>query len=128
MLNYLRIADHCYESGSYDSAIYYYDEILRIDATNGEALLNKARALRRKGAIHAAYEICRSVVSQSPNDPRALYNLACYSHLLQLPVEEVYKYLEKAIAAFPLYREYARKDPDFDKLRQCAGFIRIVQA
>ena len=53
--------------------------------------------------------------------PAVLYNLACAEALLGKSDEAV-EHLRRAVELYPGYAEYARKDTDFDSIRDHPGF------
>lgn len=57
--------------------------------------------------------------------PAALYNLAC-SYAREGRIEKAAPFLEEAIALNPAFREEAKTDPDFDRVRDKAMFDTLV--
>lgn len=124
--SYLRQGDFHAGAQNYDHAIAYYEKALRIDSRNVNALLNRAKALKRIGKLAEAIADCTAALTIESRNARAYYNRACYRALSKVPVDEALCDLRAAIALFPPYRNYAKTDPDFDGLRSDHRFQDII--
>ena len=68
-----------FENGSYDSALYYYDRILRIDANNSPALYNKSLVLYNQKDFSGAASLSLRCVQIDPSNADAFMLLGdCY--------------------------------------------------
>lgn len=86
---------------------------------------NYGNLLVRLERYDEAVEEYLAAISVAPDHPAPYYNLACVSSL-QGNYEEAYAYLEQAIALDPVFREEARKDGDFDAIRDDPEFRVLV--
>jgi tetratricopeptide (TPR) repeat protein len=73
------------------------------------------------GDPEAAVQIMEEVVAERPDDPRALYDLACFESLAGRR-EEALEHLRCALEGEPSLREHARTDTDLDPIRDDPGF------
>jgi Flp pilus assembly protein TadD len=78
--------------------------------------------LGRYDEAEAAY---REAVLLDPDEPAPLYNLACLA-ALQGRVRDAVAPLRMAIAMNPAFRDAARSDPDFDRIRADEPFREVV--
>ena len=73
------------------------------------------------GEPERAYELLSAANTEHPDAPSVLYNLACAEALLGKSDEAV-EHLRRAVELYPRFAEYARKDTDFDSIRDDPGF------
>lgn len=91
-------------------------------------------------ALADAICVLDGVIAQNPECGHALYNLACLKSVYlkserarstpespRYDTQNVLDTLERAIAADPTSRDYARTDPDFDHLRDDTGFRFLIE-
>jgi tetratricopeptide (TPR) repeat protein len=74
-----------------------------------------------------AVEILRSVVDEHPEAGIVLYNLACVETLVGEP-DAALEHLRRAIELEERFRERARTDEDFEKIRDRQDFRELVGA
>ena len=80
----------------------------------------------RRGDHDKAIEILRSVVDEHPGAGTVLYNLACVEVLAGEP-DTALDHLRRAIEAEERFREVARKDEDFDGVRERPEFQDLIK-
>ena len=61
----------------------------------------------------------------NPEEPSPFYNIAC-TLAVQGNIAESIKWLSRAIEANPKYKEEARKDHDFDSIRNTVSFRKLI--
>lgn len=66
------IGNGFYSSGEYDSALYYYNKILKIDASNSSGLYNKALVFQQQKNYSQSTEVIRQCLSIYPEYTDAL--------------------------------------------------------
>jgi tetratricopeptide (TPR) repeat protein len=86
-----------------------------------------AYPLWRQGDYGRAVEILRGVVDEHPNAGIVLYNLACAEVLAGEPAP-AYEHLRRAVELEERFRELARRDSDFDPIRDDPRFKNLVEA
>ncbi len=67
----LKHADTFYDKKDYDNAIIYYDKSLKLDKNNIDALLNKAKALKKLQKIEDANTIFSDIIINYPDTEQA---------------------------------------------------------
>ena len=102
--------------------------VLAIGAKPGEAYRplgwewsSEAFPFFGSGEPERAYELLAAANTEHPDAPSVLYNLACAEALLGKSDEAV-EHLRRAVELYPGFAEYARKDTDFDSIRDQPGF------
>jgi tetratricopeptide (TPR) repeat protein len=81
----------------------------------------RAVARVEAGDPDAAVRIMEEVYAERPDDPRALYDLACFESLAGRR-EDALEHLRRALELDPSALELARADPDFDPIRDDPAF------
>ncbi len=84
-----------------------------------------AASLTCLGQYEDVEQILQKAIASNPNYPPTNYNLACY-YAIQDNIPLAVEYLAKAIQLRSINREQAKKDPDFDKIRQDPRFIELI--
>jgi tetratricopeptide (TPR) repeat protein len=79
------------------------------------------------GEYAAAADAGRELVEANPQYAMPLYNLACCESLAGRPVDAI-EHLRRAIERSERFREYARDDSDFDRIRDEPAFVALVAA
>jgi len=108
--------------------------VLVVGGTPGEAYAvsaweaaGDAYPLYAEGDYGKAIEILRSVVDEHPDAGVVLYNLACTETLAGEP-DQALEHLRQSIELEERFREYARTDEDFAKIRERPEFRELVEA
>lgn len=104
-------ANQCYERASKANPAYFY------------ALLS-SRYLKEK-AFKKAFDAINKALDAAPADVSALYNLAC-CYSLQKKKDKAIDAFKKVIQIRPDIKEQAKKDKDFDYLKQFPEFRELV--
>lgn len=81
----------------------------------------------RKGDYETAVEILRRVAGEHPEAASVFYNLAC-AETLKGDHDEALEHLRRSVDLEDRFRELARKDDDFDAVRERAEFRELVGA
>ena len=93
-----------------------------------EAYIEKGRALRRLGRIQEALQTVEEGLKMKSDDPRLLYNRACYLSLLRKDASHdtvIRADLQKAFQLMPKLKQNALVDPDLENVRHLDGFAAI---
>lgn len=80
--------------------------------------------LSRHAEARAKYE---KTLELSPGLPQAMYNLAC-GYAREADLETALPYLIESIRIDDAFREEARNDPDFDRVRDRPAFISVMNS
>jgi tetratricopeptide (TPR) repeat protein len=75
----------------------------------------------QSGEPERAYELLAAADSEHPDAPSVLYNLAC-AEALTGRSEAAVEHLRRAVELYSPFAEIARDDPDFDSIRERAGY------
>lgn len=116
---------------NYKQGLIYAKKSIAEKYTYWTAHNQKAIALRRLGKLDKAIGTLKDVLKIDPTYSYAHYNLACYYCLLIENgisyKEKVIKYLKRAIELRPQFKESAKKDRDFDNIRQDSEFKELIK-
>ena len=112
--------------GRYEEAITSYDRALEIKPNNDEAWYYRGDALYNLGRYEETIASFDRALAIKPDDDLAWYNKAC-CYALQGDVNRSMENLQKAIELNPEYREDAKTDSDFDRIRENKRFQEIIQ-
>lgn len=122
---------------AFGPALEKIDEVLVTRADDEDALLKKAKYLKRNaqrekdgnltGALKEAINITSSILDRNPQSSRAFYNRACYKCLLKHELDEVIKDLRKAIELDSIFKISAGHDADFTDIRNKAAFKKLIK-
>jgi len=91
-----------------------------------DALYHRGVVAANAGRLDEAWSSLERAVSQKPNDASILYARASVRGL-QGNAEGAASELKKAVALDPRFRFQAASDSDFDKVRDEAAFIDIIE-
>jgi len=100
----------------YEEAIASYDEALKHKPNQDAAWYNRGIALRNLERYEEAIASYDEALKINPNDANTFYNKAC-CYGLQGQVELAIATLKQAIDLNPKYREMAKTDAAFDRVR-----------
>jgi len=96
------------------------------DAVDADALYHRGIVAANAGRLDEAWSLLEKAVAQRPNDASILYARASVKGL-QGNVEGAAAELKKSVALDPKFRFQAASDSDFDKVRDEAAFIDIIE-
>ena len=77
------------------------------------------------GDYENAVKAFKKEMELDPKDPSPFYNLAC-CYAKQGREKDALQWLQKAIAAYPQYKQEAQKDDSFKKIKDSKGFKAII--
>jgi tetratricopeptide (TPR) repeat protein len=116
-----------YKLGRYEQAIASYNQALKIKLDYHQAWNNRGNALDDLGLDEQAIVSYDKALEIKPDYTSAFYNKAC-CYALQGNVEQAIENLQQAIKLSPEeYREMAKTDSDFDKIREDEQFQALIQ-
>jgi tetratricopeptide (TPR) repeat protein len=113
-----------------DKAVIYYEKALtiKIDENDVDALVNMGIAYDGLGKLvrsmnrHSdAVLNYKKVLNIDEKNVFALFQIAC-SYSLQGKFDDALKFLEKCVNLYPDYKDMAKSESDFDRLRQDEKF------
>lgn len=110
----------------YDIAEKHLLFLIEIQPDNPDLYVQLAFIKRRTEGLEVAIKAITKALKIDPNLAIANYNIACY-YCLQNEFEKAFYHLEKAIEMDVSYAEEAKKDEDFDKIRNYPEFINILE-
>jgi tetratricopeptide (TPR) repeat protein len=111
--------------GEYEKALRAYQKAVELAPERGMyrgSLAGILRKLGREEEAQAQIQIARPLMAKENE-----YNRACFESICG-NVEEALRMLKIAIEIKPSRRELARRDPDFDWIREDARFKALVEA
>lgn len=111
------------KSGDMEGANLCYDRASKASPAYFHVLLS-SRYLEEK-TYKKALDAINKALDTNPTDPGGLYNLACY-YSLQKKKKKAIDTLRKVIEIQPDLKDKAKKDTDFDYLKQFAEFRELV--
>ena len=114
-----------YDLGKMEAAIDDYDRAIELNPEDATAYNNRGFARSDLGDLAAAIDDFDRAIALNPEDATAYFNKACALALMGQG-EEACVWLERAIGLDREYREKAKKDSDFDGIREEAYFRALV--
>ncbi len=108
-------------------ALECYEEALKIDPNHIPALDSIGIALAKLGDFDKAITYYDMIMKRNPKDINALYNISCLFCLWGKIVDPL-NILESVIRFDDKYKETAKNDPDFGKIKNIQRFKSIVEA
>ena len=115
------------KDGLFKKALAIYEEAEKIDPLDVNVLANKGMTLAYLGEHSQALEYYDKSLKINPKYGQALYNKASCKSLLG-NMEEALELLELAIKADKRCREIAKKDEEFNNLRNMPRFQSIIES
>ncbi|TAE99500.1 MAG: tetratricopeptide repeat protein [Oscillatoriales cyanobacterium] len=113
--------------GRLEDAIASYDKALEIKPDKDEAWNNRGIALGNLGRLEDAIASFDKALEIKPDDTSAFYNKAC-CYALHGQADLSIQNLQRAINLNPdKYREMAKNDSDFDRVRSHPQFQSLIQ-
>jgi tetratricopeptide (TPR) repeat protein len=85
--------------------------------------LEQSQAGDHDGAVRTI----ESLLAERPDDPRVLYDLACFESLAGR-ADHAIEHLRRAIELDPTYRDYAQDDEDLDVIRDDPRLAALLAA
>ena len=129
----ISLGNALHNTDRYEEAIKLYKEALNISQIiadrQGEAssVENLGDSYYSLGQYQKAIEFYSQALDIQPNTPEVWYKKAC-SYALQGNVEQAIENLQQAINLSPdKYREMAKTNSDFDKIREDDRFGALIQ-
>jgi quercetin dioxygenase-like cupin family protein len=86
----------------------------------------QAMGLYREQRYAEAADVLREAVRRFPDSAGLHYNLACFDSMAGAEPEAVAATLSRSFELFPGFRDYAREDSDFDRIRDEPAFKELV--
>lgn len=111
--------------GQFTEGAAAFEAIIAAEPSNVSAYVGLGWCRKRDGRLDLALESMERLLEVLPEEGIGLYNLACYCSL-DGQRERAITLLSSAITGDVEFRELARKESDFDPIREDAGFRRIV--
>jgi tetratricopeptide (TPR) repeat protein len=113
--------------GKFEEAIASYDKALEIKPDKHKAWNNRGIALRKLGRLEEAIASYDKALEIKPDHTSAFYNKAC-CYALHSQIDQAIHNLQQAIDLNPdKYREMAKTDSDFDRIRSDVRFQALIQ-
>jgi tetratricopeptide (TPR) repeat protein len=97
-----------------------------VGALDADALYHRGVVAANSGRLDEAWSLLDQAIGHRPNDASILYARATVRGL-QGNAESAASELKKSVAIDPKYRFQAASDSDFDKVRDEAAFIDIIE-
>lgn len=104
-----------------------YEEALKIDPNHIIAMDSIGIALAKLGDFDKAITYYDMIMKRNPKDINALYNISCL-FCLWGKIDDPLNILESVIRFDDKYKETAKNDPDFGKIKNIQRFESIVEA
>ncbi|NMF60513.1 tetratricopeptide repeat protein [Pseudanabaena yagii] len=113
--------------GKYDQALEHFNHAMYLDPNEIQFQINRGVLFAWMGRYQEAVRECEQVLQQNPYDVDALYGMSC-CYALQRNIDESLKYLALAINQQPEEtKNRAKKDPEFDGIREHLVIYAIAQ-
>ncbi len=110
----------------YDEALTDFNRSLERRPDHPTTLYNRGITYVKLERYDEALADHNRALEIKPDYASPLYNLACLFSL-QGNVDEAFSYLEKAISKDKKYKEMAKKDKDFDNIRDDPRFKKLIE-
>jgi tetratricopeptide (TPR) repeat protein len=112
--------------GRFEAAIASFEKALEFKPDYHKALYNCGVALVKLGRFEAAIVSFEKALEFKPDYHKALYNISC-AYALQENIKLALENLQQAITLEPeKYREMAKTDSDFDRIRNDDRFQQLI--
>jgi len=115
-----------YHLRRYEEALAEHNRSLELRPDHPETLSNRGATLHQLGRYEEALADYNRVLELWPDHPGTYYNRGCL-FAFQGKADEAIDDLRRAIAGDQKYRELARKDSDFDGIRDDPRFRALVR-
>ena len=111
--------------GDEDSALELFSKCLSLSPNNIRVLSGQSLVFQKKGMIDKAISNCDKIIKLEPNYALAYYNRSCFNCNIDR-IEKALSDLGKAVELDQRFREVAKKDEDFDKIRDMPRFKELT--
>jgi len=88
----------------------------------------EAMKLYREGRYGEAADVVRAALGSHPDSARLHYNLACFESNAGADAATVAENLARAIELYPAFRDFAREDTDFERVRDDPAIRALLEA
>lgn len=109
----------------YDDAVQAFDALIAIDSEDTSAYLTKGAALFKAGKYDEAIQALNNVVKRDMNDAAAWYYKAS-AEAMKGNLKLVVPFLTRSAEVEEEFRERAKTDPSFEKVRDTPEFKAVV--
>lgn len=116
--------------GEFDQALELARRALAGSSRDLGAYIEKGRALKRLGRVQEALQTVEEGLKVKGDDPRLLYNRACYLSLLRQDASHdavILADLQTAIRLMPKLKENVAMDPDLENVRHLKDFEGVFK-
>jgi len=113
------------KKGEEDSALELFSKYLSLDPDNIRILIDQSLLFQKKRVMDKAIANCDKIIKLDPHNAIAYYNRSCFNCNID-KIETALSDLEKAVELDPRFKDSAKKDSDFDKVRDIARFKKLV--
>ncbi len=110
--------------GQFEKAKKKFEQALKLDRKNPNALVGIGVALRSRNAFDQALTYYKKALAADPNYGMAYYNMACV-YALQKKPEMALRYLKIAVMNGFVVKDVLDKDPDLESLRELAEYKEL---
>jgi tetratricopeptide (TPR) repeat protein len=113
--------------GQYDKALADFNQAIQLEPNDLKCLICRGVLFAWMGRYAEGIEPCDEILQTNPNHVDALYGKSC-CYALQKNIDDSIKYLALAIDQEPdETKKRAKKDPEFDGIRDDARFQELVK-
>jgi tetratricopeptide (TPR) repeat protein len=109
----------------YDDAVKTFDQLISIDSEDTSAYLTKGAALFKAGKYDESIQALNNVVKRDMNDAAAWYYKAS-AEAMKGNLKLVVPFLTRSAEVEEEFRERAKTDPSFDKVRETPEFKAVI--
>jgi tetratricopeptide (TPR) repeat protein len=109
----------------FDEVVTTFDKLIAIDSEDTSAYLTKGAALFKAGKYDESIQALNNVVKRDMNDAAAWYYKAS-AEAMKGNLKLVVPFLTRSADIENEFRERAKEDPSFDKVRDTAEFQAVV--
>lgn len=104
------------EKGDYNSALEIFKKALSLNPDNADVLIELGLAYDLVGLTGEAIQTCDRILELNPENSVAYYNRACFKCKIG-NIEEALSDLEKSIGFDTVFKNMAKTERDFEKIR-----------
>lgn len=125
-INYIGKGQVLYAMERYKEAFKAFDKATSLNPERSDVWGMKGAALARLGRYDEAIASMNRGLKQDPDNPNNIYNRACI-YSLKGDKARALADLKTAISLNPEFREYSRKDKDFERLYDDEDFKKLTE-